>query len=714
MLNLAKTLLSEIRENFRDEDRFGDAESSTYYELAGQEEEEKEEEEEAPRRREVGRLRRNHAIVKNHNVRRKKDDKEDAEDEESHVVFLDDEEEVEEEEEEEEEEVEGGEGQQRVGRKRRRLRRRKSEAEKEEDRKKMSFYFKILWFTIILCGIGSIVFYPMIIRHVISFHSYKPSVQYNYTEGIRNSLRFYRMQRAGAVRDLVSVVYEETPAADSQAESGSSSPPPRPNTRVVSFPTYEEAEVFLNSTFLSDDETDLREDVSIYGENVSVYVYENYDVKWRGEAAMNDMGLKGESLTGGYFDAGDHVKFGFPHAFTITTLAWGLYEFESEYKRAGMTAEVRDAIRWGTDFILKSHPEKYIFYGLVGDPDVDHDFWGRPEDMKMERPAFAVTTYHPGTELVCEAAAALSLASIVFQEQDPTYSSILRRHAIELFEFGDRYRGNYVDAIPKVKSFYNSWSGYGDELGWASFWLYKATGERKYLEYAEDNFLLFEHKWDGWAFSWDNKRIALQLLLAREVRRPYYINAFESSMNRWLPMEWKDADKTKRTEDVTYTPKGLAWRDEWGTNRYAANMAFLALVYANILDPHMMYWDYTYHTREPAAKYRHWARNQMDYLLGSSGRSYVVGMGHNPPARPHHRAASCEGLPGEPEEKVCDKSALKSPEVNPHVLYGALVGGPDKEDHYVDDRKDYQHNEVAIDYNCGFQSALAGFMNLMP
>ncbi|KAL8575013.1 hypothetical protein ACOMHN_063545 [Nucella lapillus] len=40
-------------------------------------------------------------------------------------------------------------------------------------------------------------------------------------------------------------------------------------------------------------------------------------------------------------------------------------------------------------------------------------------------------------------------------------------------------------------------------------------------------------------------------------------------------------------------------------------------------------------------------------------------------------------------------------------LNGALVGGPDQGDDYNDRQEDYVMNEVAIDYNAGFQSALA-------
>jgi len=49
---------------------------------------------------------------------------------------------------------------------------------------------------------------------------------------------------------------------------------------------------------------------------------------------------------------------------------------------------------------------------------------------------------------------------------------------------------------------------------------------------------------------------------------------------------------------------------------------------------------------------------------------------------------------------------------NPNLLYGALVGGPDQNDEYEDDREDYVHNEVATDFNAGFQGALAGTLNV--
>ena len=38
---------------------------------------------------------------------------------------------------------------------------------------------------------------------------------------------------------------------------------------------------------------------------------------------MNDIGEDGEDLSGGYFDAGDFMKFGLPMAYSMTTLGTG-------------------------------------------------------------------------------------------------------------------------------------------------------------------------------------------------------------------------------------------------------------------------------------------------------------------------------------------------------------------------------------------------------
>lgn len=62
--------------------------------------------------------------------------------------------------------------------------------------------------------------------------------------------------------------------------------------------------------------------------------------------------------------------------------------------------------------------------------------------------------------------------------------------------------------------------------------------------------------------------------------------------------------------------------------------------------------------------------------------------------------------------ETCDWNAFNNVDPNPQILYGALVGGPGLDDSYEDRREDYVKNEVALDYNSGFQGALAGLLAL--
>ena len=67
-----------------------------------------------------------------------------------------------------------------------------------------------------------------------------------------------------------------------------------------------------------------------------------------------DVGVLQVDLVGGYYDAGDNIKFGFPMAFTITILSWGALENPDSLAAHGELDNVRGAIRWGTDYLLKA------------------------------------------------------------------------------------------------------------------------------------------------------------------------------------------------------------------------------------------------------------------------------------------------------------------------------------------------------------------------
>lgn len=131
--------------------------------------------------------------------------------------------------------------------------------------------------------------------------------------------------------------------------------------------------------------------------------------------------------------------------------------------------------------------------------------------MTEARPLTQVNTSAPGTEVAAETAAALASACLVFKSSDPTYSSLLLKHAKQLFTFADKYRESYSISIPEVQTYYNS-TGYGDELLWAASWLYHATGEQSYFDYVTgENAEEFANWGSPTWLSWDNKLAGAQV-----------------------------------------------------------------------------------------------------------------------------------------------------------------------------------------------------------
>ena len=123
---------------------------------------------------------------------------------------------------------------------------------------------------------------------------------------------------------------------------------------------------------------------------------------------------------------------------------------------------------------------------------------------------------------------------------------------------------------------------------------------------------------------------------------------------------------------------------------------------------------------------RDFAKTQLDYMLGDTGKSFVVGYGADSPTRVYHKESFCPPAP----EQCGSFTGIP----NRHLLEGALVGGPDEFDRYEDDPWKQQQSsgpvqninnfntsnekisrltmknrkKVALDYNAVFTFALLG------
>ncbi|XP_072970311.1 endoglucanase 3-like [Typha angustifolia] len=430
-------------------------------------------------------------------------------------------------------------------------------------------------------------------------------------------------------------------------------------------------------------------------------------IKWRTHSGLSDGSAANVDLTGGYYDAGDNVKFGFPMAFTTTMLSWSVIEYG---KRLGtQLPEARAAVRWATDYLLKAAtrtPGK--LYVGVGDPNADHQCWERPEDMDTPRTVYSVSAANPGSDVAGETAAALAAASLVFRSADPKYSKLLLSVARNVMDFAIKYQGKYSDYLGGAACpFYCSYSGYKDELLWGASWLFRATNNAYYLNYLKSlgaNDLVD-------MFSWDNKFAGARVLLSRKILvdkdksfEPFMYQA-EDFMCRILP--------NSPSSTTQYTPGGLMYKQSSSNLQHVTSTSFLFTTYAK----YMASSNHTFQCQNILVTHKTlktWAKKQVDYILGVNPLklSYMVGFGTNYPKRIHHRGSSLPSMASQSSPIGCQagfQSYYTSSNPNPNILIGAVVGGPDQNDAFPDDRTDYSRSEPATYINAPLVGSLAWF-----
>ncbi|WP_226021805.1 glycoside hydrolase family 9 protein [Halomicrobium salinisoli] len=445
---------------------------------------------------------------------------------------------------------------------------------------------------------------------------------------------------------------------------------------------------------LVDESVPLRQSIDEGGSNVpESYVDEHSDV-------LDPNGDGTVDLSGGFHDAGDHVKFGLPQAYAASTLGWALYEFEDAFREIGSDDHIRRHLRRFTDYFLKSifrddDGTVVAFSYQVANGNFDHEYWGPPElqdNEEMPRPAYLATPETPASDQCGAAAAALALQSLNLEDEDPEYAERCLDNAQALYEFGVEHRG-----LGHGGEFYPS-SSDADDLAWAAVWLHVATGEQRYLEdvigtdgsgnytgHVGEIIATTEDEWNNtWVHSWDTVWSGVILKLAGITDDQQWWD-----LARWHLEYWTGGEVSHDGSSGNYiqtTPAGFSYLDQWGSARYNASAQFLATVYRK-------------QGGEKGEALTDWARGQMQYIMGDNpfGYSLIVGFTEDHAEEPHHDAAH-GSLVGQPSDPPKPK----------HTLWGALVGGPDDQDEHNDETDDYIYNEVAIDYNAGFVGALAG------
>lgn len=390
--------------------------------------------------------------------------------------------------------------------------------------------------------------------------------------------------------------------------------------------------------------------------------------------------------------------------------------------------------------------------------------------LDFARPAYFATVDTPASDMCAGVSASLAVNYLNFKDTEPEYAEQSLNAAIKLYEFAvkthSETEGNKVTSLGYDGGFYTSSYDY-DELAWAAVWLYECTGV---YDYINDIIRVDEtvsgdmgaHPYTGylkriisdtgncwqniWVHCWDTVwgGVFAKLAPITNCSRDWYI--FRWNLEYWSGMNPNDAanasfvptvtshkyfgpDDTLWNSSITAeeiadlpetdgaflakTPQGFSMLNEYGSARYDTAAQLCALVYAKETG------DMTF---------TNWAEGQMEYIMGNNdivykerveanekaeadgeelpysedelhgSRSFIVGYDlENGACHPHHRAAH--------GSKTLN---MDEPADQTHVLWGALVGGPDSDDAHRDITKDYIYNEVAVDYNAAFTGAAAG------
>lgn len=399
-------------------------------------------------------------------------------------------------------------------------------------------------------------------------------------------------------------------------------------------------------------------------------VGETTALSWRndchGEDATFDYDGETVDVSGGFHDAGDHVKFGLPQGYSAAMLALSYKEFGEAFDGLGQTEHYKKIMEYFCDYFVncaiytdnanKTGSVKAFCYQVGDGTDnvnySDHAYWGPPEKQtgyNRKEVTLFTTDDMPATDIVSISACALALHAYNFPND--AKSTQYLQTAKDLFAYAKS-----KDPKPYWVTQYRS-ETYKDDYASAAAALYLATKDATYLSELNSNYAPDA----GWTLCWD-KTWGIAAALKGDWNMAYSIANYNQDKN---------------------TDQGFRFVDQWGSARYNAAEQFLGLVYDKNTSKN---------------SFGDWATGQMNYLLGNNDnkRCFVVGYNENSAKYPHHRAAS-------------NSSDASIHSENHYTLLGALVGGPnDLNDSYSDSQTEYVCNEVAIDYNVGLVGAAAG------
>ena len=399
------------------------------------------------------------------------------------------------------------------------------------------------------------------------------------------------------------------------------------------------------------------------------------DVCHTNDAWLDYVGSPGvrSNSTGGWHDAGDYNKYVVNAGVTVGCMFRAWEDFRPAIQkqtlnlpeRGGRLPEFLAEIKWELDWLFTMQAPDGSVYHKVSTPD----FGG----FIMPEQELAKRYFTPwSSAATADFVAMLAAGARHFREFDAAYAERCLTAARKSYAFLLTNPENHrADLTGFSTGAYQNHDA--DDRLWAAAELWAATGETNFLHdfeaRARGRDQGFEVAWD-----WGNVRnlgLLTYLNPPREGRDAALVESLRISLLR-------TADDIVKTRAAHGYARPLGERYGWGCNGVVARQTLVL---------------HAAHRLSPKPEYRETALDALGYLFGRNpfGRSFVTGLGANPPLHPHDRRSGAAGIT-EPWP-------------------GYLVGGPNrKATDWHDVEEDYRTNEIAINWNGALIYALAMFL----
>ena len=377
---------------------------------------------------------------------------------------------------------------------------------------------------------------------------------------------------------------------------------------------------------------------------------------------------------GGWHDAGDYNKYIVNAGITVGMMfkAWELYKdilqnisLDIPNTAPGYPDFLKE-MKWEIDWVLKmaySDGSGRVSAKLSA---LDFDPFEMPEQETEDR---FFTDW--GSAATADYVAMLAMAARIFAPYDATYANQCLNAAWTAYNF---LLANTANKDPDYSAF--GTGGYGttdpDDRLWAAAEMWETTGSTTAHQDFTTRANTYSDKTDlDW--DWSNvKNLGMYTyLLSTRTGKNTTIN--DDIRNDLIA----DANTlvTNRNNHGYGRPLGTSYY--WGCNGSVARTT-LNLLIANKVSPN--------------SNYVQTALDAVNHIFGRNyyNRSYVTGLGINPPMNPHHRPSGADGI------------------VPPWPGY--LVGGGHSYNGWQDVEASYETNEVAINWQGALVFALAAFV----